>query len=360
MNACKAMADLPTPKRLPSKRPQNDRRPEKLALPQPVIDLLDTFSPELPLGVAFSGGADSTALLALCARRWPGRVVALHVNHGLQAAAQDFESNCVAVTRQMNVPLRVLRVQAHAQAGQSPEDAARIARYTALLALATQDSAHDAVGPVKAVAVAQHADDQVETMLLAMSRGAGLAGLSAMPAQWVREGMMFYRPLLRVPGATLRTWLKQEGWGFLEDPTNSDERFTRNRIRHQLLPILESAFPQFRQTFARSAAHCAQAQELLDEVAANDLADCANAEGFPRIKALQMLSVARQGNLLRHWLKTMYTVIPSAAQLQALQIQIAACNTRGHKIELKVGDGFVQRRGEVLSWYNRRVLLSTN
>lgn len=360
MNACKAMADLPTPKRLPSKRPQNDLRSAKAALPQPTIGFLDSFSPELPLGIAFSGGADSTALLAMCARRWPGRVVALHVNHGLQAAAQDFEMHCVAVTRQLNVPLRLLRVQAHAQAGQSPEDAARIARYTALVKLATQEDATDAMGPLKAIAVAQHADDQVETLLLALSRGAGVAGLSAMPAQWLREGMTFHRPLLDVPGAALREWLKQEALGFAEDPTNVDDRFTRNRIRHQLLPVLEGAFPQFRQTFARSAAHCAQAQELLDEVAANDLAACANADGLPRIKALQMLSDARQGNLLRHWLKTRYAVIPSAAQLAALQIQIAACTTRGHHIELKVGDGFVQRNGDVLTWYNRRVLLSTN
>ena len=310
---------------------------------------LRAFQPALPLGVALSGGADSTALLIACAAKWPGQVVALHVNHGLQVAAADFEAHCVDLCTRLNVPLRVLKVDAGHAPGQSPEDAARIARYKALSALAHMESAQAAI---KSIAIAQHADDQVETLLLALSRGAGLRGLSAMPAQWTRDGLNFYRPLLAVSATDIRAWLAERGASFVEDPTNTDPRFTRNRIRAQLLPALESVFPQFRDTLARSVAHAAQAQGLLDEMAAADLSTVCRAEdGLPLLKALQALGIARQANALRHWLAGTYGVIPSAAQLAELQQQIAACTTRGHRIHIKVAQGFVERRGPVLVWY---------
>ena len=114
-------------------------------------------------------------------------------------------------------------------------------------------------------------------------------------------------------------------------------------------------------TFARSAAHAAQAQTLLDDVAAQDLGPMLRAhDQLPLIVALQTLGQARQANVLRYWFKTAHGVIPSAAQLQALQQQIAACTTRGHRIHIKVGDGFAERRGAVLAWYNPMVLPLTN
>lgn len=311
---------------------------------------MQDFQPALPVAVAFSGGADSTALLLACVQRWPGQVVALHVNHGLQAAAADFESHCRQVCAQWSVPLQVRRVDARHAAGQSPEDAARQARYGAFSALALVDTGY---GAIKSIAIAQHADDQVETILLALSRGAGLGGLSGMPAQWQREGVVFYRPLLSVSAADIRAWLAARQVRFIEDPSNQDTRFTRNRIRAQLLPALQACFPQFRDTFARSARHATQAQTLLEEVARQDLLLVARkADGLPVIKLLQALSSARQANVLRHWLKSVFQVIPSSAQLSELLHQVAACTTRGHRIQIKVGAGRVQRVGDVLTWYN--------
>ncbi len=118
-------------------------------------------------------------------------------------------------------------------------------------------------------------------MLLALSRGAGLPGLAAMPQRFQRHGMQFERPLLGTSGAAIRAWLAEQGVSFIDDPTNADTAFTRNRIRHELLPALEKAFPQFRDTFARSARHAAQAQELLAALAADDLAVVGNATGHP-------------------------------------------------------------------------------
>jgi tRNA(Ile)-lysidine synthase len=304
------------------------------------------FQPSLPLAVAYSGGADSTALLLACVLKWPGQVRAIHIHHGLQDAADQFAKHCQQLCEQLQVPLLLCKVNAKHDAGQSPEDAARRARYSAL---SEAVHTHPDLKGVKGVALAQHADDQVETLLLALSRGAGLPGLASMPAQWSREGLQWHRPLLNVPGAKLREYLTQAQVAWVEDPTNQDEQFTRNRIRAQLLPVLEQAFPQFRETFARSASHAAEAQEILNEVAAADLASVLESDS-PAIKALQGLSPARQSLVLRHWLKVQHQTTPSTVQLTALISQIAACTTRGHQIHLKLGRGYVRREGPVLSW----------
>ena len=305
---------------------------------------LADFSPELPLAVAYSGGPDSTALLLACAEKWPAQVTAIHIHHGVQAAADSFEHHCRETCARLGVPLIVIGVNGRHASGQSPEDAARRARYQAF-----DDLARDPATLFKSLAIAQHADDQIETLLLALSRGAGLPGLSAMPEQWVRGDVTYHRPLLNVSASDIRTWLESRGADWVLDPSNANEQFTRNRIRARLLPALQASFPEFRATFARSAAHAAQAQVVLQEVAAQDL----ERVGLPpQIAALQRLSQARQANLLRHWLKTAHAVVPSTAQLAELLHQIACCTTRGHKIQIKVGGGFMQRRGADLHWYN--------
>lgn len=320
---------------------------------RPLDAAIAAFEPRLPLAVAYSGGADSSALLHACAARWPGQVLAVHINHGLQAAAVDFEQHCETVCAAAGVPLQVLRVDAHARPGQSPEDAARLARYAALRAFALPENAKPICGTV---ALAQHADDQVETLLLALSRGAGLAGLSAMPARWLRDGVNYARPLLQVRAADIRAWLTERGLPWIEDPSNAHTGFLRNRLRADLLPVLRAIIPHYADTLPRSAAHAAQAQMLLNEIAQSDLqALCAPGSNSPRIAQLQSLSLARQSNVLRHWLASVHHTQASSAQLQELLAQIAACTTRGHQLHLRVGHGFVRRSKAVLDWYNSSV-----
>ena len=290
------------------------------------------------MAVAYSGGADSSALLRAAAQLWPGHLQAIHVHHGLQTAADGFAHECRKVCGALGVPLSVVRVNAQARPGQSPEDAARTARYQAL-ARAAQET------HCQAVLLGQHADDQVETLLLALSRGAGLPGLAAMPERFERHDMVFLRPLLALGAQQLRQWLLAGGHSFVDDPSNGDERFARNKLRARLLPALAEVMPHFRQTLARSARHAAQAQDLLSEVAAADLLQVGSP---PLIQALQALSPARQANVLRHWLATRHGARPSTAQLDQMQHQIAACRTRGHRIELRVAHGQVQRRGQAL------------
>jgi tRNA(Ile)-lysidine synthase len=312
----------------------------------PAAPALASWAAPLPLGIAYSGGADSTALLHAAAQRWPGQIQALHVHHGLQEAADDFEDHCVATCSALGVPLHVGRVDARHAPGESPEDAARRARYQTLAALA---QAHG----LQHVALAQHADDQVETMLIALSRGAGLDGLAGMPRRIERHGVDFHRPLLEVHASALREWIAAGGIAHIDDPSNADLRYTRNRIRLQVLPALAAALPQFRETFARSARNAAKASVLLAEVAAGDIAAAGSP---PALAALRALPRERLANALRHWLKREHGAVPSEAQLDQLLDQIEACSTRGHRIRLKVADGYVLREGEFLRWYNARPL----
>ncbi len=291
------------------------------------------------VAVAYSGGADSTALLLAANARWPGRVRALHVHHGLQAAADGFEAHARAFCERRGLPLQVMRVDASHAPGQSPEDAARQARYAALARLAQAAGA-------ACVLLGQHADDQAETVLLALSRGAGLPGLSGMAERFERHGAWFGRPLLDLPAADLRAWLRAHGHAFVDDPSNGDPRFTRNRIRAVLMPAWQVCFEGFRPMLARSARHAAQAQRLLDELAAIDLARLGQP---PAIEPLRALSRDRQANALRAWLRA-EGAAPSAAQLDELLGQVAACATRGHRIHLKVAAGIVTRDGARLCY----------
>lgn len=309
----------------------------------------DLLSPPLPLAVALSGGADSVALLLHCTARWPGRVWAVHVHHGLQAAADGFEAHCRALCTRMGIPLVVQRLSVQATPGQSPEDAARVARYRALREAM---GAPGGMPGTRTIALGHHADDQVETLILALSRGAGLRGMSAMPRCIERDGLCYYRPFLSLNAAQIRQGLQAQGVAWVEDPTNDHLCYTRNRIRAQVMPALEAAFPGFRQTFARSAAHAAQAQMVLDEVAAADLAEVGTPPG---IRALQGLSRARQANVLRHWLRSACGTNASTAQLEELLHQVDACRTRGQQIHIKVGTGFVRRSMDCLDWYNPEV-----
>ena len=327
-------------------------KPESSSLPEmdadTGVDWIKNFDPPKPLAVALSGGADSMALLWACHTKWPGEVYAVHVHHGLQAAADDFERHCKAFCSEKQIPFHSIHVNARHLTGQSPEDAARQARYHALANVLSSEWG----GLVKDIALAQHADDQIETVLLALSRGSGLPGLSGMRAQWLQEGITFHRPLLGVSAQELKKWAKSQGLKWVEDPSNEDESFTRNKIRKKILPPLLEAFPNIRETLSRSAAHIAQAQSLLKELAEEDLAFVGNA---PHIKALQTLSEARRSNVLRHWLSAQ-GCRASTAQLRELNRLIMACTTRGHDIQLKVGESCVVRKNAVLELVEYGVL----
>jgi tRNA(Ile)-lysidine synthase len=252
--------------------------------------------------IAFSGGLDSTVLLHLLAQLAKTESLptlsALHVHHGLQAAADAWPEHCQSVCDALGVPLQVVRVEV--RPGASLERAARDARYGAFIA---------ATGPNELLLTAQHRDDQAETLLFRLLRGAGVRGLSAMPEQRVLGRGHLLRPLLDASRAELQAYATEQQLNWIEDPSNDDRRFSRNYLRHQVFPVLTERWPQALATITRSAAHLSEAQGLLDELAEMDLANaCTPCEfdwlGLPSLALapLEKLSMARQRNALSHWL----------------------------------------------------------
>jgi tRNA(Ile)-lysidine synthase len=260
----------------------------------------------LVVAVAVSGGRDSTALLhatAQAARATGLQVVALHVHHGLNPAADDWLAH---LRRQCDrwahgglpVTLRATRLEGSPAAGESIEAWARRERYRALAAMA-----HDAGTNV--VLLAHHRRDQAETVLLQALRGAGPAGLSAMPREAFRDGLHWCRPWLEQPAAAIAAYVKRHRLSHIDDDSNLDRRFDRNRLRHGVWPVLLAAFPQAESSFLHAAEQAQWAQRLIDEVAEADLRAClvsADAQQALDAAALQALTPARRIGALRRWL----------------------------------------------------------
>ncbi len=260
--------------------------------------------------VGYSGGVDSHVLLhRLANQRYRDRTLtALYVDHGLQAASAAWGEHCASVCHALNVPFRVLKIDARPTTGESPEAAARRARYAALAAELAPDSA---------LLTAHHRDDQAETLLLQLLRGAGPHGLAAMPAAARLGQGWLLRPLLNVDRAELLAYARAHDLHWIEDASNTDTGFDRNYLRHRVLPLLRERWPAVNRTLARSARLCAETAAWLDEEAAADLTSVAtDRPDCLAIPALQALSELRQRNLLRYWLRQLNLPIPDARQLQ--------------------------------------------
>jgi tRNA(Ile)-lysidine synthase len=275
--------------------------------------------------LAYSGGMDSTALLvalhSLANRCMPGALRAVHVHHGLHPDAGGWATHCQARCEALRVPLRVLDVDATPGRGESPEARAREARYGAL-------RAELASGEV--LLTAHHADDQLETVLIQLLRGAGVAGLAAMPPA-ARFGPGWHmRPLLEFPRAALEAWLESRGeTGWIEDPANADPRFARNHLRGAVLPSIRAHWPAAAVAAARAARHCAEAAGLLDELAELDAATCAADETLD-LTRMRSLSPARCRNLVRWQARRLGLPTPDESRLATLLEQLfqAAADAR--------------------------------
>ncbi len=253
------------------------------------------------MAVAYSGGRDSTALLhatLVVADRQGLRVVALHVHHGLSAHADEWLAHCSArceswAASGAPVELRSRRVTVD-PAGSGVEAAARTARYAALAEMA-REAACDLV------LLAHHRDDQAETVLLQALRGAGMAGLAAMPGSVERDGLTWARPWLNRPRIEIDRYVAQHGLAHIDDDSNSDSRYARNRLRHDVWPTFGAAFPQASQALTSVAAYAQEAVACLSDLAVVDLHALRREGGLSR-SALLVLPVHRRANALRHWL----------------------------------------------------------
>lgn len=292
----------------------SSKRPTCADLASSLEQFLDRL-PAIPgrLAVGLSGGLDSVVLLDLLANAAPGRGIvlsAVHVHHGLSPQADAWAEFCRQLCRGYGIPCRVRQVSVPRDSGLGTEAAARAARYAALLA---EDC--------DALALAHHRDDQAETLLLQLLRGAGLPGLSAMPEQRPLAGRQLLRPLLDLPRSRLAAYAAERGLRWVEDESNLDTGYDRNFLRHDILPRLESRFPAARQTLARSAAHLAEAAELLQQYAEQDLARCV-VDGRLDLGLLASYAPARARHLLRCWLAPQLRHLPSTHRLQDIQQQL--------------------------------------
>jgi tRNA(Ile)-lysidine synthase len=319
----------------------------KSLLPAKLLQSLAPWRNAPAWHIAFSGGLDSTVLLHLLANLAKTEKLptlgAVHVHHGLQAAADAWPGHCQSVCDALGVPLRVMRVQV--RAGASLERAARDARYQAF---------SEVVGAGAALLTGQHRDDQAETLLFRLLRGAGVQGLAAMPMQRPLAGGHLLRPLLGSSRAELQAYAQAHALTWIEDPSNADPRFSRNYLRHRVVPRLTERWPQAVASLARAAEHLSEAQGLLDELAGIDLQAADQPSPFPwlplpslALAPLCELSDARQRNALRHWLNPL-TRLPDSNHWAGWH------SLRDAKLDAqplwRLADGDLHRCGERIWW----------
>ena len=264
--------------------------------------------------IGLSGGLDSVVLLHLLhtlAPRLDCRLSALHVHHGISPNADAWAHFCVELCAQLHIPLHIEHVDiAPLRNEHGVEAAARKLRHAAFT---NQDCDF--------VALAHHADDQAETLLLQLLRGAGIKGIAAMGYINRTERHALVRPLLDCSRAELLVYARQNELSWVEDESNSDEHYPRNFLRHQMLPLLQQKFPAYRDTLLRSARHFAEAAELLDDLAQQDAAQAMHDDTL-RVDALRSLSPARAKNLLRYFLHIRGAPMPQTSQLDAMLRQL--------------------------------------
>lgn len=277
------------------------------------------------IAIAYSGGLDSSVLLHV-AHAWANvhciELFAFHIHHGLSPNADGWLSHCERESAALGVNFDARRIHISTSSGDGIEQAARHGRYAALGDLCR---AHD----VPLLLTAHHLDDQAETVLLQLLRGAGVAGMSGMEQVSDAPGLVggvspqIARPLLALSRADLEQYAARHRFAYVDDESNADIRYARNALRNEIVPALTQHFPGFQQRVARSADHSRAAQRLLEELAASDLRVCAEGDCID-IDRLRQLSDDRMDNMLRHWFARRRVRMPSTAWLAQMREQLLA------------------------------------
>lgn len=265
--------------------------------------------------IAYSGGVDSHVLLDLCARLQRSMqaapvFTAVHIHHGLQREADAWASHCELACRELSIPFLLVKVDASAEPGESPEEAARRARYRAIRSRLSAE---------EIVLTAQHRDDQAETLLLQLMRGAGLAGLAAMPECSNLGPGFLLRPLLNHSRRQLQTYAEEHDLRWIDDPSNLNLGHDRNFLRHQVIPLLEKRWPGVVKALSRTAGHCAEAQRLLGDLADDLCRSTRRADGISLdVARLSLLRAEDQRLVLRAWLRRAGYRMPPAVVIERI------------------------------------------
>jgi len=287
--------------------------------------------------VAYSGGVDSQALLHALVQLKQNKLISnsitvCHVNHGLSENALYWQGFAEQECAKLSVKLVAIAVNIQAKAQESLEALARDARYEALKSLG---------GNKSLVVTGHHSDDQTETFLLALKRGSGLKGLSAMAVESQLGQHLLVRPLLNISRQEIVNYAKAYQLDWVEDESNTDTSFDRNFIRQTVMPLLRERWPGISKTINRSASHCSAGQELLDELAEEDLSQIKTSSTSLSISDLKKLSAARFDNLIRYFLAQHNCLMPSTEQISQLKLQLQAGEDKTPMV--KVGLHYLRR-----------------
>lgn len=274
------------------------------------------LKPEAQVLLALSGGLDSCVLLHLLAQARRSLVFdlqAMHIHHGLSPNADLWADFCAKQCEQLQVPLKVIHVDIDKNSGSGIEAEARTLRYQALFSYKWNEAQADYV------VTAHHQDDQAETLLLQLFRGAGIKGLSAMAV--VDDSKRLLRPLLNIPRNALLDYAKAHGIAWCEDESNDNTHYERNFVRHEVMPVLEARFPAVRSAIARSAVHIAEANDLLNDLAEIDTRPLLQNNSLC-LHGLRNLENRRAKNSLRWWFAQNQLLMPSTEQLNQVVNQL--------------------------------------
>ncbi len=321
----------------------------------------DLLSAPIPIvAVALSGGRDSIALayaLKQLQTQASFGLIAFILDHQLQTQSAQWRVFCEQWCTLHSIEFVSQPLQVQMQ-GDGVEAAARSARYKAFKQMAIKHKVH-------VLALGHHQDDQAETVLLQLARGTGLGGASAMPEMQLREGLLWWRPLLQTSRIEINEYVTAQNLEFIEDPSNANTDFRRNAIRLQVLPALEQAFPQTKKSLAQFAAHAAQAQNELQAIAEQDYAQCLDTsepEAFwadfahctdsqrgpvLQLHELKKLSSPRQQRVLRCWMQKLGFAPIESAQMQELVSQCLDSVPEANPV--------VQFQGRMISRYRERL-----
>lgn len=294
--------------------------------------------------VALSGGVDSVVLLHLMTtvrKQYPElEIEAVYVNHGLSQHAGEWQRFCQSLCEELDVAFKAVHVEIVERSRTSLEAQAREARYQAL-------DENCLAGSV--LLLGQHLNDQLETFLLRLKRGSGLQGLASMQQlRLLASERVCFRPLINITREQIEQFADEFAITHITDDSNSDERFDRNFLRHQVMPLLTMRFQGFEKSAARSIRLLQKQQSLLDEYTQSDLEQCQNLRGGLSCESVAKFSEARQANLVRAWLNQFTHQLPSENQLQQIIEQgLTAKADAQLKICLQSGD--VRRHQQ--HWY---------
>lgn len=288
--------------------------------------------------IAYSGGLDSHVLLHLCASLADddSKITfrSIYIDHGLQEASKDWAEHCERISKELGVEFQSISLNLEVHAGESLEAVARLGRYQALRQHLSKN---------EILMTAQHQDDQAETLLLQLLRGAGLDGLAAMPRVADFGEGLHIRPLLGYSREQLEAYAKHHCLDFVTDPSNKDSRFDRNYLRNQVVPLLKQRWPQMGQTLSRSAGLQAEAGELLATFIEKDMPVVMGSQKDTlSAKALTQLSSSQQKAMLRHWIKQHGFKAPSAVKLKHLLVDVV--NSRSDAMPLVAWEDAEVRR----------------